>query len=486
MTPFFAGRRFPSWLMLTWLALGYGVVHATVILWGASVLQAVFSTPTPYERVQFFAKHGPLLETTSAAGLDTVYRRLDGTVVTEDVGRSFESSAHFSTSHLTGEIGWSSRLLGYSDLQSPAVSWYLVTPPNRHGYGYFTGYEEHSKRHVGYLGKRGFSIQVPVDEDAFQFVSPALEATGHVASFQRDNFYYSSSEPSSSQLKSMLTNLNDDVHDAVWILSQGTLYEIQLGERTTKVLLDNRPDLRQLTRMYARSFTGGLSIDGVIESPGKSGWQLVLRTDDGMLLLDPETQEQHRITVGPLPAGWVESLIELPNGDRYVTVTRYGQKAGEKSTILVHWIGKEGEITRTETVELSRAASQSFDPDMSIVLPVPLILVLNTIIAPAFPSVDDVESSTYFTRMQTVWKGEEVWAISTVIVGLLVAVAVRWRERKVFRNSGWMWPVAAGLFGWFGWMAYICLRPLPAKQSNGAWMPAQPEPNRPLGTEIFA
>jgi ABC-2 type transport system ATP-binding protein len=41
-------------------------------------------------------------------------------------------------------------------------------------------------------------------------------------------------------------------------------------------------------------------------------------------------------------------------------------------------------------------------------------------------------------------------------------------------------------FGWFVWIGYCCVRPLPARLPGGRWMPSQPEPNRPIGTEVFA
>jgi len=103
-------------------------------------------------------------------------------------------------------------------------------------------------------------------------------------------------------------------------------------------------------------------------------------------------------------------------------------------------------------------------------------------VAPSFMSGSD----SYEQRLRMAGAMLWGWVLLAVLVGIACGWACRRRERDVFGNTSWLWPVLVGLCGWFGWMAYICLRPLPARLPHGQWMPSQPDPGRPLGTEVFA
>ena len=115
-----------------------------------------------------------------------------------------------------------------------------------------------------------------------------------------------------------------------------------------------------------------------------------------------------------------------------------------------------------------------------------VLLFAVAVIGPAVTPPEPGEPVTYPARLFQFLSFVKIWIIVSVLVGLGTAWQVRRREVDVFQSSSWFWPILAGACGWFGWIGYSFVNPLPARLPNHQWLPAQPEPARPLGTEIFA
>ncbi len=474
-------RSWPvSLLMFACLTVGYGVVHVVVSTWGISVSQAIWPDSTPLERLGITEDGEALIQSYSSNSRVT-FRKLDGTPVPETLGlfQKFASSATLQYLHQAEPRSWNVRIASFHDYQKPATCWYLIVPPNRASTGYFVGYDQISRRLVGYVGVNGFSAQPPTVDQSFPInTSENYAFVGSVASTQTPSPYsYSySAEPNGNGLDMQYVPVANAAADAVWIRSQGTIYEIRLGARTVRAMLENRSDLLQLAQT-------------TIVRDRKSYLQLLGRTETGLLIIDPESGTAETVPLEPVPRHGYESFYELNGGSRilvhHTTSTRHGRSHQHHR---IFWLGEDGQTDRREELTLDFSYGLQLNPNtaFSLACPSPVVAFGALFIAPAFMPEESPETQTYSGRLMQFFADARGWFIVSLVTGILTGWACRRREREVFGSSNWLWPILVGACGWFGWMGYICLRPLPARLPHGQWLSAQPEPNRPLGTEIFA
>ncbi len=465
-------------LMFAWLTIGYAVVHMIAALWAFSVLQAIGGT-TPSEHLQVVEGDGPVIAIQTSVGnmARVAYRRLDGTRIDGPIGQVAKGVNLYP--RLAGRpSSWENRISPFIDFQSPTVNWYLIVPPDRNGTGYFSGFEQLSNRHVGYLGTQGFSSQIPATDQSFDLGTARNPFLGAVAAAQTEYFHGEPYEPRTGPQANSPIPPNAGA-DAMWMLSNGTLYEIRLAEHTVRKLIEHRPEIRRLTRLTLRG-----------EKDRKL--ELLLRTDTGLTILDPRTLAEEAIALELQQPSSNETYYELSDGQRIFVSSLYSQDPSVPHTARIFWIDVTGRVERQ--VDTEYAVGGAWNPAglEAAAFPAPVIPFVAAFVAP-FTEAQHVlhaqrgdKPSSYFGHVGDFFRMFKVWLVASLLIGLATGWAARRREVDVFHNPSWLWPVLVGACGWFGWMGYICLRPLPARLPHGQWLPAQPEPNRPLGTEIFA
>jgi hypothetical protein len=159
-------------------------------------------------------------------------------------------------------------------------------------------------------------------------------------------------------------------------------------------------------------------------------------------------------------------------------------RAQQKYEIL--WLDEQGGVERKAQATLNQAGRGMFATVFAVCVPAPMISFGAWFAAPPLRSDSQNEPADYSQRFAEFAAQMWPWLISSLLVGIASGWSCWRRERLVFERSGWAWAILVGLCGWFGWVGYIFLRPLPARLPNHHWIRAQPEPNVPLGTEIFA
>src|SRR5207253_617026 len=87
--------------------------------------------------------------------------------------------------------------------------------------------------------------------------------------------------------------------DFVWVLSRGSIYEVQFGARTVRKVLDNHPELRFL-------------VQGLVVRDEKNYLQLLARTTEGLLTIDPKTSETQFAALDAPPIGFNELIYQVP------------------------------------------------------------------------------------------------------------------------------------------------------------------------------
>ena len=470
---------FHSLLMFVWLIVGYAAVHIVLSVWGISVLQAIWPSSVPVEALHITNDGEPIIQSYTNSYYNATFRRLDGTLISDRIGlnRMFAGSTYLTVPEHAEPGSWSDRISSFHDFQKPATCWYSMIPPNRASTAYFVGYDKLSRRKIGYLGINGFSLQQPSVEQSFPVsTSQYAHLQGVLVATQKVNNYSEPFEPDGDSIESQMAIIPNAATDAVWILSNSTIYEIRLGSRTVRTVIDNRPDLRFLERR-------------VDVEDEKVTMKLLVRTETGLLTIDPDSGKSEFLTLESPPPHFYESIAHLKNGQNVVVHREISNRRGRLQQVNILWMDAQGQIERRAVTQLFGSSSDLWlDPDVAccLSLPIPIASVGALSISPWLIEPASTDMPKTFGGFSQFFAEFKMWLVISLLTGIVTGWACRRRERDVFGRSGWFWPILVGAFGWFGWMGYICLRPLPARLPHGCWMPARPEPNQPLGTEIFA
>ena len=466
-----------SLLMFVLLMIGYGVVHDIVAFWGITCLQTFFPNPPLHESIKITQEGEPLIEVWGGQRTKSEYRHLDGTMQQDIMKRSFESPVYLPKLTKPAEaISWNRRIAGFSDYQTPGTYWYLIAPPNRSSTAYFVGYDPKSRRIEGYIGVNGFTSEMPTIDESFPISSSYQSSFDHVmvAAIQDSSVIEPYSDPDAEWTKKWVQAAGA-LPDHVWILSTGTLYEIKLRERAVHKLVENRPDLHSLSAFS-------------IDRDGKTLQRLTLNGESELLIVEPQTGQSESVKLDPLLANSHYSFYQLKNGQRLVEYVE-GRSVGNRTwTSHIKWLDAEGHVERVAEAKLNyKPPSPPLDMGLAAYLgfPSPLVAFGSWLYTPFLPEYS-MKANSPLGRLAEFFQNMKLWIGLSLLTGIATGWACRCRERDIFGSSSWFWPILVGACGWFGWMGYICLRPLPARLPRGKWLPAQPEPAQPLGTEIFA
>lgn len=460
------------------LTVGYAVVHVVLAMWAGTIIDSVWTASGVYESIQFQEDGEPLITRQSAEGTHHEYRTLDGVPVPAAEAQRNVASPASLWLMLPGEPhSWRQRMTPFNDGQTPAVYWYLLAPPEAPGTAYFVGYDAASRRLIGYLGVNGFVAQTPSPADSFSVeTNQTYPFQGVAASPQHQYLFASPYEP--HYLDANAANFANVPVDAAWLLADDVVYEVRLQTRTVKPLLTGRTGLQSLLRSQ-------------VKQDGKALLKLLIRTETGVLSFDPGSQELREWPLEPAPPLASETYLELPDGGLAYMLTHRNDGTDQPAEHTFVWFDAAGQETRratTRTSNLNRSPSGALaTAGLSVSMPAPVIPLGVLTIGPWVSSPMDFPGvTTVGERFQRILWFVAGWLAVTVAIGIACGWACRRRERDVFQNASWLWPILVGFCGWFGWLGYICLRPLPARLPHGRWLPEQPEPNLPLGTEIFA
>jgi hypothetical protein len=474
-------RSWPvSMVLFLWLTIGFAVVHAVVTAWGVAVLQQAWPDSLQYE-VLVLTEEGEAVIQGYTKGVGREFRKLDGTRIPDTLGLPRRFASGIDLMELDGRppLTWDYRIVSYHDFQKPATFWYLISIPDRQNSAYFVGYDKMTHQLVGYLGIHGFSVQPPGIDESFEITPSGHTAfSGSVAAAQYAYAYSFAHEPDAENLEAQYSHLANVAPDAVWILSRGTVYEILLGQRAVRPLLKNQPELHNIAKEH-------------VLKDGKSTLRLLSRTDTGISIIDPETGSLESIPLdAPRQPNGYESYYELKGGKRaFIHQFASSRRGRNQQHYKVSWLGADGQVEQQEELTLDRGTSfpgPYAGIALAVCVPAPIGALGTLLIAPADESGRVWKAHSYSARFAELASDLMAWIVGSLLVGLVSGWACLCRERDVFGRTGWAWPLLVGICGWFGWIAYICLRPLPARLPSGQWMPSQPEPNRPLGTEIYA
>jgi len=459
--------------MFAWLTIGYGVIQFIVAMWAGSILDQIFPSTTPNESIVITNDGEALIQSYALNYSSVQIRRLDGTPVSEraGLGKSFvQPTSYIYLAPNEIPVNWNSRVTSFYDFQKPSTYWYFTIVPGHEKTAFFVGFDRLSRRRVGYIGLDGFSQQEPTMNQSFPLPEGGFQGLrGVIATGQATGPY----EPYAESMELQTAPMANAGLDVVWILSRGSIYEVQLGARTVRKVLDNHPELRFL-------------VQGLVTRDEKNYLQLLARTTEGLLTIDPKTSETHFAALESAPIGFNETIYQIPKHGRVIVQSDRHPGHGIKQQVNVIWMDDDGRMVRQADTEIFRYVpplQQYFDWSVSASCPIPLVSVGAAFCAPAFMPPEP--NLTYFGSCLKLFNDLKLWVMTSVIVGLISGWFCRRRQRDVFGVTNWFWPILVGICGLFGWIGYICVFPLPARLPGGTWLPSKPEPARSQGVEIY-
>ncbi|HEV8058255.1 MAG TPA: hypothetical protein VGP68_00150 [Gemmataceae bacterium] len=471
-------------LLSSLLAIGACGGCTFVGTWAIEALLQSGSENQEREQISFMSDGTPLLVHYVGEEGRPEYRDLDRKLVLPDVEDSGVIPAWLGTN-------WPQMIpissIRLSNGQTPAAYWYLLEDATSNdGHGYFVGFDSHSKRRIGYIGLAGFREQPPTREEMF----PGIRRGSGAMRPESEKGLYFISPQSGSLFQYAIRELDPP---AVWEIyvpcSDGKLYLADLQKRSVSIVYDG-PPMRSAAPLL-RS----------IDSRHREIWQVAIRTDEAVLVLDATGKIHNRFSIP-------ESLTQE---DFQFCVTKDGEA-------VIEWVHPEDSLTTTTPVRLFRvnadgrtnetpvtlthnATGRRFQAYGGLIIPSPLVLA-GTI------GLDRVSELVRYRVAPTFGKAvlqacAEYWPTFSValIIALVFSCLCYLREKRY--RSNWVeritWPLFVLILGLPGWIGYRFGRSWPVLEAcPGCSMPSPRDRDdcatcgeeflapAELGTEVYA
>lgn len=376
---------------------------------------------------------------------------------------------------------WRERLAQIAS-HPPRQAWYFVHDGRRDSRGYFVGYDEPSKRLLGYIGKRGFAPEPPPRDEQFEGDGRRQWGQGNVLrGYQNGRRSY----PGGIQVRTADALLPESVQ---FLLADGRLWKIDLTRRSSTPLTKDEGIL-SFDIVHMPSETGDNAAAGQTQSDSAG---LIIRTPTTIKLIDLDGQQKLAWPIPDEMRGQGISWFILDDGS---ALAQWSERQGDRSfwwqTELAR-VDRDGAISRKASFELFQRAWQSPGWTAAAAVPAPVLFVsfLATMYwNPISPAVDlsDLLAENW-----------GVLAALGAISAVLAALAYRRQTRFALAGAG-AWAAFVFLLGPPGWLAYRWHRRWPVLQSCGECQRPAPRdresctscgrvfaPPSLTGTEIFA
>ena len=496
-------RFLPRLTTAVLVALGIFIVWGVAVIWLMAVCESNFSAPSPGQQRIFVEQSGrPLIMTANYGQIQSEsYRTLDGQLVVDNKLRQRElypaqlsDPKQYTRSYWPEQWGW--RLSHASDLREfpGSTSWFMVKIGEQM---YLEGYDDASRRQVGFIGRQGYRPSLPNRDEWFtvrgkeslhtQIKGASVGVIGNASYLEEGT--------------------SPVVPWRLYALDGNRLAEIDLRERTVRTLLTDVDAMSiAIISRAVEVPVDGIPVDGDADGDADDGMgagqleQLVLRLPDRLQFYNPKSGErvdfvlpervrtQKYFSVHGLPGD--EILIQL--GEPF---------SGLQRRVELVRLDRTGRELETNTVELT-----GFVPKTVRRLayegvafgPMPLGWAVFAGIVQ--PLADTYQGRGTYSETLAAFN-TQIWPalVLVAILGIASAWAVHRWQRSYRRDHTTAWTVAALLLGPPLVLVYFleyrgepiskcasCGRTVPrAREACAACGGAFPTPAL-IGTEVFA
>lgn len=440
------------------------------------------------------------LESRTLAG-DPVDLTDSKTLVFSQVFRNRESPWFART-----PITWSERVVGSSNHAKPAEAWYLVRDPGPEGAAVFEVFDYRSKRRIGYFGKEGMRQSTPPRDEWFLLgeglITTKVQGNGLVGTGQFASQRYSYGHQGLISVcqwfvvdgdNLLLVDSQKKTVDKVLTLSgieQVTTISVPFGWLPPRIDWDAaREGAPQIAEVDEAKLVPAIAT------------MILARSRERVVIWNPGADSE---TVFDLPEELVDahSLGIAWGGEQQLVVEQSAGNWGGGQASNLYWVDADGQIDRTEHVELAGYPLQS-DRKMAWSVagsaPSPALAALVTFVVAPLGEVVQAGAPSYGAAVQQ-FAGETSLPFGLIYAAGIACAAIVWRRHTAaHRSHAWRWAALPLLLGPAGLVAYwLAWRGEPQAACDGCGKTVSrrrescpacdapwPEP-RPLGVEVFA
>ena len=368
-----------------------------------------------------------------------------------------------------------------ADGLNPSGYWYLVQAEGKENQkGYFVGFDSQSKHVLGYIGINGFQKNIPSRDEMISGVRRGEQEQGLV---------YVTGAPIGRSVP-MPGPMNPVAFKSVFVpSSDGKLYLVDLQERTIRPVHQGEP------LQSAAGFN--TPFNAII----RTKWEIVLRTDRSVLVLDAQGHLQHRFPIPPAIQN-EDFQFGVTNANEAVmeSASSEGSLSNTTSVRLFH-VHKDNSVAETHLTLLNQAIGLGFQAYGGIQAPSPVLLA-------AMIGLDrgseiyrlNLEPTLGAAIQRLIVEYRQTFALALILSALLaIACSVRLARFRATRMERIVWPVFVLLFGLPAWVGFRfgrtwpilencshCNAKVPKDQTEClACSKEFPAPIE-LGTEVFA
>ena len=363
---------------------------------------------------------------------------------------------------------------------NPSGYWYLVQAKGTEDQkGYFVGYDSQSKRVLGYIGINGFHKNIPSRDEMISGVRRGEQEQGLV---------YVAGAPIGRSVP-FQGPMNPVAFKSVFVpTSDGKLYLVDLQERAVEPVHQGEP---------LKSAAG---FNTPFNATTRTKWELVLRTDTSVLVLDAQGHLQHRFLPPAIRNEDFQFGVTNANEAVMESASSEGSLSNTTSVRLFH-VHKDKSVAETPLTLLHEATGRRFQVYGGIQAPSPVLLT-------AMVGLDrgseifrlNLEPTTGAAIQRMVAEYRQTFVLALVISLILAIVCyIRLTRYRATRMERIVWPVFVLLFGLPAWIGFRfgrawpiletcphCNARIPKDQTEGlACTKEFPAPVE-LGTEVFA
>lgn len=365
---------------------------------------------------------------------------------------------------------WQERLIPlWASTYARQEEWYLLHDGRPDGRAYFVGYQPGANECLGYLGRRGYSMTPPAQEDQFAVEGRRPPWSGVVVSRRYAGMFG-------------FTNANLP-ESTIFLLSGDALWRIDLRRRTVGQIGEFQS---AISIGLAPSPPGAATDDSPLE-------KMLVRTKTEIIETDLVAKPLRR---WPVPVEAQGDLIKWYDAGKGKAVMAYGRRIVDRTLEQQYlWLNAGGKVVRRETVRHLQGGMESheiwrYTPAVPMPAVLPIIFCTNAteVRGPDF-------AGPLSKTLIMFWP--ELLAVCLLSAGL-ASLAYRRQVRFALPGAG-IWAVFVFLFGAPGWLAYRwhrrwpvleacgeCHRPAPRDRESCASCGRVFAPPPLTGTEIFA
>ncbi len=210
------------------LATGFAFIYAIIVSWVYAAWIWPYGKSPVWEYAEVQENGEPIVHRYDS-GRGYRYRTLDGAELAaqSDIAKGAVLVIPGERDLWEFPLGAADRVAMFGKRNPPSGIWYFLHDGQRNGGGYFVGFDQQSKRQIGFIGRDGFCAERPRRDDWFA-------VDGLMFSRHRGI------PGATTEMSDMWTVQNELFSpDAIYLISAGQLLRVDLRHRTVATLIES-------------------------------------------------------------------------------------------------------------------------------------------------------------------------------------------------------------------------------------------------------